>query len=1531
MTPIAFFISALSYLFLAYNIAFTTLPTYAHDELAAVTDTVFAAQNQQSPFTVLENDVYTNSVMVEIIQAPQHGDLELWENRGNGWMTYTPDTDFLGMDTAIYQITDEAGQMRMAELLIEVLPSLPEECYDYHPDCSLFDHACTKSTVILLYCIEELTALVPLQPIEGQTIFDRDSLILTTFIHHENIFQVLFTYENGERFLIQKSPPFCTHVVQRLCDPDCKDADLHVEAYVECINDTTGIVRAEVTGNVGDYRFLAHDHNNEVGAETPYLRPDDTICLDPINYFCTYSKNYHIAVTDETNCTFYTYPDFCPLVARRDTVFTAQNQAHSFTVLENDVYNGTVTVTIIQEPKQGTLIHQTWYEEGEFRYTPNADFLGQDTVIYQLTDAAGNTHTAEVLIVILSPLPNDCYYESFSCDVYGQEHACALLIYTLIECVDSLATIHILDADADIENRDSSFIAYFIVYDKFYQILLTYENGTQFIIQKSLLGCSGQPPCDSDCKDADLFVEAYIDCINDTMGIVRTEVTGQVGNHQFLAYDDSNPEYVGYPYLISGDTVRLNPFYYTYVAVTDETDCTFYAPVQVCPPVIVPDTILTYKNTPITFDPLINDIGPLLSISSVYTSNTKLGTVQYTNTSITYTPYLDSIGWDKMHYNVVHGYEGYGSGEIIIQIVDKDNSCLGEMPADTLILCPNEMTWIEVDTVTLVQEDVLYYIFHSSATNTIGRIFDTSPTGLFNTDFVDIPTQQIVYFSPIVGPDENGDGFPDLESERTHIVKGTPMILQAPKSLQVLDAQVCACENELTTCLQLIVYQEGVQQQQYQVRSEENVLYSTITNTPLGMDTTLIRIENVDVPPNDVPFNLSITAINQHCVFDYTVEAPHTCQTILARGDEADVFHNVASPSINVLTNDRGQQLEVVDMTIPTQGTLNWDINGEVDYLPNSDFIGTENLQYVIKDQWGLMDTAQLIIQVAQQPDLVLRNDSIHLTNSRESAEQTHVFNVFHNDEGYQLHLLDVQATHQNITYFEDFGEVAYRFNSSFIGIDTLTYIVRDYWGRTDSGFVFIHIEQRELTIEYVVNCIDDNYGYSDLQQVEFKIYGGVPPYTISSNYYYQDSLQFNQRYTFMMPASNGACFQPLALLLTDAMGQQQIITEKYSTCSKYDGCYFDNGCQHLINKYWSFDLSCDSTNAIYLYLHHDYDYDDGIDTFDVTDFNHRLYHLTRLVDFYYCIYESYFAIECPPPPISLHTDTIYTRKNTPVTFSLTTDANSKYHNVNSYSNPLHGVAHLIQDDDMIYVPAYQFSGTDSYTYTLTDIYQRTVTGTVYIHVLDEPTPPLNVHAETVCVERNGKCEAYFRMDISGGLPPYTILSINDYFFDMPQIQLIERATSLSISFLYPELFPDYPYAALYIQDALGKEVEITAEWKKCNQHADCSKEDVVILPPPPPSDKQNQANQHSTTLDFRLYPNPAQTVVYLQWASTLSEDAILEVDLYDVLGRQVFTKRGKTTELTSLNIADLTTGIYWIKISHGERHIGKQLVINSQ
>lgn len=112
-------------------------------------------------------------------------------------------------------------------------------------------------------------------------------------------------------------------------------------------------------------------------------------------------------------------------------------------------------------------------------------------------------------------------------------------------------------------------------------------------------------------------------------------------------------------------------------------------------------------------------------------------------------------------------------------IIEPLTSCIGvagTMPTDTIFVCfgdENEINVTQSNSILDPNRDVAYYVLHDGPSNVINNVTDISTDGTFaNPGNINC---KVYYVSYVFGPD-SGNGTPNLSSECTIVLPGTPVI-----------------------------------------------------------------------------------------------------------------------------------------------------------------------------------------------------------------------------------------------------------------------------------------------------------------------------------------------------------------------------------------------------------------------------------------------------------------------------------------------------------------------------------------------------------------------------------------------------------------------------------------------------------------------------------------------------------------------------------------------------------------------------------
>lgn len=150
--------------------------------------------------------------------------------------------------------------------------------------------------------------------------------------------------------------------------------------------------------------------------------------------------------------------------------------------------------------------------------------------------------------------------------------------------------------------------------------------------------------------------------------------------------------------------------------------------------------------------------------------------------------------------------------------------------------------------------------------------------------------------------------------------------------------------------------------------------------------------EIIQITPGNYTLITGSLTYNPECVERILIPVQEIPTVIITNDDTFQTNQNT-EVSGNVLNNDIGEGLILVDITPPPNGSILYTGNGNFTYVPNSDFEGIENLVYTVIDICNTTRMGNLRIEVINGPiagpglvtpltsDIILNKDIIQQQN----------------------------------------------------------------------------------------------------------------------------------------------------------------------------------------------------------------------------------------------------------------------------------------------------------------------------------------------------------------------------------------------------------------------------------------------------------------------------------------------------------------------------------------------------------------------
>ncbi|MFV9691260.1 MAG: Ig-like domain-containing protein [Desulfobacteria bacterium] len=336
-----------------------------------------------------------------VLSGPSNGTVT---NNNDGTFTYTPDENFFGTDSFEYQVCDTDELCDTATVTIDVTPV-------NDPPVALDDSASTEEdTPVEIDAVandsdvdgnlDPSTAEVVSGPSNGTVTNNGDG----TFIYtpDENFFGT-----DSFEYQVCDTDGLCDTATVTVAVATGNDPPVAVDDYASTDEDTAVDINAttndsDVDGNLdpSTAEVVNGPSNGQVvnnGDGTFTYTPDE-------NFFGTDSFEYQVCDTDglcdTAMVTINVIQVKHPPVANDDSATTPEDTPVDIDVADNDSdVDGNLdpsTATVIGDPSHGTMVNNN----GTFTYTPDPNFNGTDSFVYQVCDTTNLCDTATVNIVV---------------------------------------------------------------------------------------------------------------------------------------------------------------------------------------------------------------------------------------------------------------------------------------------------------------------------------------------------------------------------------------------------------------------------------------------------------------------------------------------------------------------------------------------------------------------------------------------------------------------------------------------------------------------------------------------------------------------------------------------------------------------------------------------------------------------------------------------------------------------------------------------------------------------------------------------------------------------------------------------------------------------------------------------------------------------------------------------------------------------------------------------------------------------------
>ena len=1012
---------------------------------------------------VLENDYDLDADTLDVgsFEQSAHGTVVY---NGDGTFTYTPDDNFNGIDTFQYTVTDGNGGTATANVQMTVRPvnDVPQGVAD---SVTVSEDGSVTTGNVLANDVDIDGDVLHIagysQPEHGSVSYNNDG----TFTYNPDA-----NYNGADSF------------TYRIIDGNGAEQTITVNVNIEAVNDapeagndsiSTLEDNAVTTGNLlendsdldGDTltidNFTAPSHGsltyNNDGTFT-YTPDADYNGSDSFNYTVTDGNGETDTATVQINVS--SVNDAAVTVGDSYTVQEDVAQVVGDVLInDTDVEGNTLGIIEYSQPEHGTVSSNG---DGTFVYTPDNHYHGEDSFTYTVSDGRGATTTETISITVESV--NDAP------DAPGKAYTS--VVNEVITTDNVLAASTDMDGDdltldsftqpehgTVVDNGDGTFTytpdSDYNGTDSFTYTISDGNGGTDTAtIELTVGGEAANPSTDAvnDSFSTDYNTPLTTDNVlandidADGNGLTIDSFT-QPGNGTVV--DNGNGTFT---YTPNNGFSGSDSFTYTVIDSSGHTD-TATVSISVDAASHAPDanndSYTTDEDTAVTTgNVLANDTdldGDTITLDS-FTQADHGTVVSHGDGTFTYTPDADYNGADSFTYTVSDSNGGTDTATVTIQV----NGVIDGMQAND-----DSMTLDEDHTVTTV--DVTNNDINAEGGHTMFVSDFTQPDHgslRYNDDGTFTYTPDANYY----GSDSftytlyDGEGHSDIATMHITVnpVNDAPTGRNDSYSTQednsvttgVVTDNDSDIENDALTLDSLTQADHGT------VVSHGD---GTFTYTPdanyHGSDSFTYTISDEDGLTDTVTVNIQVSSVNDNPV---------------ALDDIVSVDEDSHITTGNVLGNDSdvdGDKVLVYDYTDAAHGSLKYNGDGTFTYYPEQDFNGSDSFDYTVIDGKGGSTTATVSITVNSVNDTPEAQDLGYATDEDTPFDTDNVFSFYDNVDDETLSIDSfTQPANGTVVYNGD-GTFTYTPDADYNGNESFSYTIIDELGASDTATINIRVD----------------------------------------------------------------------------------------------------------------------------------------------------------------------------------------------------------------------------------------------------------------------------------------------------------------------------------------------------------------------------------------------------------------------------------------------------------------------------------------
>jgi len=366
-----------------------TISIAAKNDIPIATSGITATTNEDTAVTIQlgGTDVDGNTLKCYAVSA-MAGTFTVDANSCRG--TFTPTAHYTGTTQATYKVYDGTAYSPSVSVSITVNPTNVAPVATNISSTSAEDN----SVMINLSATDEdhdaLTYSVVSNPAHGTTsFFDVDTVIYTPAANYNGADEFTYRAYDGVAYSNTSTVSVSVSAVNDVPTANNSSAITNDQTSIQI-----SLSGSDVDGDALSYRIVnSPDHGwaEEISEGVVEFRPDSPY---------SGSTSFTFSVNDgarSSNGTVTIQVSSVPQVHPM-SVTTLENTPVRIYPVVSDIDSSTTTLSAIENPSHGRIVP---IGAQEYQYTPDADYMGQDTFGYKAIDSDGNAQEGKIIISVM--------------------------------------------------------------------------------------------------------------------------------------------------------------------------------------------------------------------------------------------------------------------------------------------------------------------------------------------------------------------------------------------------------------------------------------------------------------------------------------------------------------------------------------------------------------------------------------------------------------------------------------------------------------------------------------------------------------------------------------------------------------------------------------------------------------------------------------------------------------------------------------------------------------------------------------------------------------------------------------------------------------------------------------------------------------------------------------------------------------------------------------------------------------------------